>query len=137
MSYPPYDAPAGLLCDFPIHWDIVVNQVRTKVVATYPDGSAKRQLAVGALFLRVSNVDTGANMLVDASGSAVINYGTDGSMRWFVVGPVIARLAAGTSNEPRGLYTINGVYRIAFSPTNFKTITLIHGTIHNLCPDLG
>ena len=60
VSYPPYDAPAGLLCDFPVHWDVVVDRVRTKVVATYPDGSPKRQLAVGALFLRVSNASTGA-----------------------------------------------------------------------------
>jgi hypothetical protein len=42
VSYPPYDAPAGLLCDFAIHWDIVVNQVRTKVVATY-DALVRRQ----------------------------------------------------------------------------------------------
>ncbi|HKT03676.1 MAG TPA: hypothetical protein VJT31_29465 [Rugosimonospora sp.] len=137
VSYPPYDAPAGLLCDFPVHWDVVVNHVRTKVVATYPDGSPQRQLAVGALFLRVSNVDTGARTLVDASGSAVITYGTDGSMVWFVVGPVIARIPAGSSNLPRGMYTITGVYRVAFSPTGFKTITLVHGRIHNLCPDLA
>jgi hypothetical protein len=133
---PPFDAAAGVLCDFPVHYDVLVNHVRTKVVETYPDGTPKRQLAVGALFLNVSNTDTGARTVVDASGSAVIDYGTDGSMLWHVVGPVIARLAEGTSNLPRGLYTINGIYRIAFSPTGFKTITLKHGTIHNLCPDL-
>ncbi|MDN3353620.1 hypothetical protein [Actinomadura sp. DC4] len=133
---PPFDAAAGVLCDFPVHYDVLVNRVRTKVVETYPDGTPKRQLAVGALFLDVSNADTGAGTVVDASGSAAIDYGTDGSMLWHVVGPVIARLAAGTSNLPRGLYTINGTYRIAFSPAGFKTITLKHGTIHDLCPDL-
>jgi len=134
---PSYDAPAGLLCDFPVHWDVTVNQVRTKVVESYPDGKPKRQLATGALFLNVSNAATGASTLVDASGSAVIEYGTDGSMVWYVVGPVIARIAAGSSNLPRGLYTIDGVYRIEFSATGFKTVTLVHGTVHNLCDDLG
>jgi hypothetical protein len=134
---PPFDAAAGVLCDFPVHYDVLVNQVRTKVLETYPDGTPKRQLAAGALFLNVSNTDTGASTVVDASGSAAIDYGTDGSMLWHVIGPVIARLGAGTSNLPRGLYTINGIYRIAFSPTGFKTITLTHGTIHNLCPDLS
>lgn len=136
-QFPPFDGPAGLLCDFPVHWDVTVNHVRTKVVQTYPDGGPKRQLAKGALFLHVINAATGAGTEVNASGSAVIDYGTDGSMLWHVVGPVIARLPEGSSNLPRGLYTINGVYRIAFSPTGFKTITLTHGTIHNLCPDLG
>jgi hypothetical protein len=134
---PPFDAAAGVLCDFPVHYDVLVNHVRTKVLETYADGTPKRQLAVGALFLDVSNTDTGASTVVDASGSAAIDYGTDGSMLWHVVGPVIARLGEGTSNLPRGLYTINGIYRIAFSPAGFKTITLTHGTIHNLCPDLG
>jgi hypothetical protein len=133
---PPFDAAAGVLCDFPVHYDVLVNHVRTKVLKTYPDGTPKRQLAMGALLLNVSNTNTGASTVVDAGGSAVIDYGTDGSMLWHVIGPVIARLAEGTSNLPRGLYTIDGVYRIAFSPTGFKTITLTRGTIHNLCPDL-
>jgi hypothetical protein len=134
---PPFDATAGVLCDFPVHYDVLVNHVRTKVLETYPDGTPKRQLAAGALFLDVSNTDTGAGTVVDASGSAVIDYGMDGSMLWHVVGPVIARLGEGTSNLPRGLYTINGIYRIAFGPAGFKTITLTHGTVHDLCPDLS
>jgi hypothetical protein len=134
---PPFDAAAGVLCDFPVHWDVVENQVRTKVVETYPDGNPKRQLATGALVLNVSNASTGVSTPVDAGGSALIDYGTDGSMVWHVVGPVIARLPEGSSNLPRGLYAIDGVYRIAFSATGFKTITLVHGTVHNLCGDLG
>src|SRR3954471_22552081 len=134
---PPFDAAAGVLCDFPVHYDVLVNKVRTKVVKTYPDGRPERQLATGALLLNVSNTDTGASTVVDAGGSAVIDYGTDGSMLWHVIGPVIARLGEGTSNLPRGLYTIDGIYRIAFSPTGFKTITVRHGTVHDLCPDLS
>jgi hypothetical protein len=135
--FPPFDGAAGLLCDFPVHWDVAQNEVRTKVLTTYPDGTTKREVAAGPLVLNVSNAATGASMPVDAGGSALIDHGTDGSMVWHVVGPIIARFPEGSSNLPRGLYTIDGVYRIAFSPTGFKTVTLVHGTVHNLCDDLG
>src|SRR3954451_6997412 len=79
---PPFDAAAGVLCDFPVHYDVLVNHVRTKVGATYPDGTPKRQLATAALLLHVINADTGAGTVVDAGGSAAIDYGTDGSMLW-------------------------------------------------------
>jgi hypothetical protein len=137
VPIPPFDGPAGLLCDFAVHYDPIVSEVEAKVLATYPDGSTKRQLALGPLILNVSNAQTGASEIVDASGTAVMDFGQDGSMVWHVDGPVIARLPGGSSNLPRGLYAINGVYTVTFSPTGFKTITLEHGTIHNLCDDLG
>jgi hypothetical protein len=134
---PPLDAPAGVLCDFPVHYDAIVNHARTKVVQTYPDGSPRRQLGTGALFLRVSNADTGRSTVVDTSDSTVTDFGTDGSRVVHTVGPVIALVRAGTSNLPRGIYAINGVTRVDLSPTGFKTITLVHASIHSVCPDLA
>jgi hypothetical protein len=133
----PVDLPAGRYCDFALHLDPIVNEVRIKVVQTYPDGSPKQALADGDLIYEVTNVDNGRTVLGDASGRAVFEFGTDGSVVWRVVGPIIAALAEGSSNLPRGLYTIDGVYTVAFSPTGFKTITLTNGTVHNLCGDLG
>jgi hypothetical protein len=92
----PFDGPAGLVCDFAVHWDVVENQVAVKIVQTYPDGSPQQALADGALFLRVSNAETGKSELADASGRATFEFGTDGSMLWRVVGPIIARLAGAT-----------------------------------------
>jgi hypothetical protein len=134
---PPFDAAAGVLCDFAVHYDAVVNHARTKVVATYPDGSPKRQLGVGALFLRLSNAETGASKVVDTSDSVVTDFGTDGSRVLHAVGPVIALVRDGTSNLPRGIYAINGIYRITVSPAGFKTFSLEHATTHPLCPDLA
>jgi hypothetical protein len=132
----PVDVAAGRFCDFALHLDPTVNEVRVKVVQTYPDGSPKQALADGDLIYQVTNVDTGQSVTADASGRAVFEFGTDGSVLWRVVGPIIAGLAEGSSNLPRGLYTIDGVYTVAFSPTGFKTITLTHGTVHNICDDL-
>ena len=133
----PVDVAAGRFCAFALHLDPIVNEVRVKVVQTYPDGSPKQALADGDLIYQVTNTDTGRTVQADASGRAVFEFGTDGSVLWRVVGPVIAGLAEGSSNLARGLYTIDGVYTVEFSPTGFKTITLTHGTIHNLCDDLG
>jgi len=43
---------------------------------------------------------------------------------------------AGASNIPRGVWTINGVYTIDFSTTNFKTVTIYRGGVHDVCADL-
>jgi hypothetical protein len=134
---PPFDAAAGVLCDFPVHYDAIVNRARTKVVQTYPDGSPRRALGTGALFLRVSNADTGESTVVDTSDSAVTDFATDGSRVLHTVGPVIALVRAGTSNLSRGIYAINGVTRVELSPTGFKTITLVHASIHSVCPELA
>jgi hypothetical protein len=137
VSIPPFDAAAGVLCAFPVHYDAIVNQARTKVVATYPDGSPKRELGTGALFLRLSNTDSGASTVVDTSDSVVIDYRPDGSRVMYTVGPVIALVREGTSNLARGIYAINGIARVEISPTGFKTITLVHADMHSVCPDLG
>jgi hypothetical protein len=133
----PFNAVAGRFCDFAMHFDPLVNEVRIKVVQTYPDGSPKQALADGDLIYRITNTQTGSSLVADASGRAIFEFATDGSVLWRVVGPILAGFADGSSNLPRGLYAIDGVYTIAFSPTGFKTVTMTHGTVHNLCGDLG
>jgi hypothetical protein len=134
---PPIDISAGTVCDFPVHGDPIVDEVVRKVVATYPDGSTKRQLAKGALILRMTNVATGASTVLDASGHAAFAYAPDGTVTVSVVGPILIPFRAGLSNVPRGLYAIDGVYRIVLRPDGFRRLTLIHGDIHNVCADLN
>ncbi|HEV7962576.1 MAG TPA: hypothetical protein VGP57_08585 [Actinoplanes sp.] len=50
--------------------------------------------------------------------------------------PVLAAFKDGASNIPRGVWTINGVYEINFSTTNFKTVTIFRGGVHDICADL-
>lgn len=133
----PFDYAAGVTCDFAVHGDPIVDQVVVKTISTYPDGTPEVQLAKGALIFRVTNLANGKTTDADASGSAVFDFYPDGSSVWHVVGPVIAPLRAGTSNLPRGIWTLHGVYDIAFSPANFKTVTLRHGWVHDVCADLA
>jgi hypothetical protein len=133
----PFDLPAGSYCDFAVHGDSVVDQVETKVVVEYPDGSIKKQLARGALLIRVTNTGTGAATTVNASGDAVFDFFPDGSQTWHVVGPVLAGFKDGGGNVPRGLWKISGVYDINFSPANYKTVTIRRGGLHDVCADIA
>jgi hypothetical protein len=134
---PSFDLPAGDYCAFPIHADPTVDQVRVKTIAEFPDGSPKRQLATGELKFRMTNTASGSSVIVDASGSAVFVFFPDGSRVWHVIGPVLELNKEGTSNIPKGVWTVDGIYDIHFSPTNFKTVTIFVGSVHDVCADLA
>jgi hypothetical protein len=133
----PFDLAAGVYCAFAVHAEPTVDEVRTKTIEEYPDGSPRRQLATGALKFLMTNTGTGASTIADAGGSAIFDFFPDGSRTWHVIGPVLAALKDGASNIPRGVWTINGIYDVHFSPTNFKTITIFHGGVHDVCADLA
>ena len=131
-----FDLPAGARCDFPVHSEPIVDEVRKLVLDTYPDGKPKRELYEGDLILEITNTDTGASTQADASGTAMIDYGTDGSMTWYVTGPVLLGFRENAGTLPRGLWIVDGVFIVEFTPDFYKTITMIHGTTHNVCTDL-
>lgn len=132
-----FELPAGARCDFAVRSEPIVDEVRKLTVSTYPDGSPERELYQGALIGRLTNLETGASTITDASGSARIEYGTDGSMTWYVTGPVLVGFRADAGSLPKGLYIIDGEYVLRFSPTGYKTLTMRHGTVHDLCADLA
>jgi hypothetical protein len=132
----PFDLAAGAYCAFGVHAEPTVDEVRTKTIEEYPDGSPKRQLATGALMFLMTNTETGASTIADAGGSAIFDFFPDGSRTWHVIGPVLAAFRDGASNIPRGVWTINGIYDVNFSTTNFKTVTIFHGGVHDVCADL-
>lgn len=136
----PVDMPAGARCDFPVHMEPIVDEVRTRVLATYPDGSTKRQAFVGDLVVRVTNTVTGASADVDASGSGLVVYQPGGTLitnsTWYAVGPALFGFGEGTGDHPRGLWVFDGVYTVAFDANAFKTVTIYHGSERNVCAEL-
>ncbi|GAA1394244.1 hypothetical protein ACFQZ4_02775 [Catellatospora coxensis] len=131
-----YEQPAGARCDFAVRSEPVLDEVRKLVLDSYPDGSPKRELYAGDLIVKFTNLETGVSKEFDASGTAMIDYGTDGSMTWYVVGPAIFGFRADGSSLPRGIWVIDGVYTMAFTPTFQKTLTMVHGTTDNVCTHL-
>ncbi|GAA4717323.1 hypothetical protein Prum_019990 [Phytohabitans rumicis] len=137
----PYDQPAGARCDFAVHLEPVVDEVMTKVLATYPDGSTKREAYVGDLVFRVTNTATGASVDVDLSGNAIVAYQPGGTLitnsTWYLVGPAMFGFKEGGGDHPRGLWVFDGVYTVAFDAVAYKTVTIYHGTERNVCDDLS
>ncbi|MBF9131496.1 hypothetical protein I0C86_21395 [Plantactinospora sp. S1510] len=132
-----FEQPAGARCDFPVRVQPVVDEVRKLVLAEYPDGSPRRELYTGALIDEVTNLDTGAVTRVDASGTSLVEYAADGSMTWYVTGPVLLGFREDAGSLPRGIWIVDGVYVVQFDPTYVhKTITMVRGTTHNVCTDV-
>ncbi|MBC9727737.1 hypothetical protein [Streptomyces sp. TRM68367] len=129
----PWDADAGLRCDFPVHGEPVVDEVVRRVLDTRPDGSPKRVAYKGDLVVRVTNTGTGASYDADASGSALVEYRTDGSQFWTVHGPVLVGVGPGLGSLPRGLYIVDGLYTMNIASDGYKTVNLLHGTTDDLC----
>ncbi|MEU1686050.1 hypothetical protein [Micromonospora sp. NPDC005707] len=131
-----FELPAGARCDFAVRVEPIVDEVRKLTLATYPDGSPKRELFTGALIDRVTNLETGATSTADASGTSLVVYGTDGSMTWYVTGPVLLGFRENAGSLPKGLWIVDGQFAVEFTPTFEKTITMLHGTTHNVCTDV-
>lgn len=130
----PEDIPAGLLCDAPTHLEAIVDHVFERILTTNPDGSPRLVQFTGPLVLRLTNNLTRIFTDVDASGSANVVTEDDGSQTWFVVGPALFGFREGHGNLPRGLYRLDGVYRVRISATRELTLTMPHGTQQNVCP---
>jgi hypothetical protein len=132
----PFAQAAGVTCDFAITADPVEDEVVTKVLQRYPDGTIHRDAFKGALVVRVTNTATGDSYDADASGSAVVDHATDGTQTWYVLGPVLLSVRDGQGNLPRGLWIVDGVYQLVISATGYRTVTMIHGHLDNVCDHL-
>ncbi|MFD4138361.1 hypothetical protein [Streptomyces sp. NPDC058572] len=132
----PWDVAAGGRCDFPVHGEPIVDEVVQRVLSTHPDGSAKLVAYKGDLVIRVTNTDTGDFYDADASGSALVDHGSDGSRFWTVLGPVLVGVGEGRGNLPRSLYIIDGAYTMDISPTGYKTVTMAHGSRTDICEQI-
>lgn len=132
-----WDIPAGARCAFPVHGEPVIDQVRERVLKTYPDGTAEQKEFAGPLVLRVTNTATGASTDVDASGMAIVDYGQDGSTTWRWQGPVFMGFGAGKSNHPAGLYILDGHYTVDISATGYRLVRQAEGTEQDICAALS
>lgn len=132
----PWDVAAGLRCDFAIHGEQIVDEVVKRVLSTHPDGSPKLVAYKGDLVVRVTNKDTGAAYDADASGTAVVDYRSDGSQFWSVLGPVLVGVGEDAGNLDRGLYIVDGVYTMDISSSGYKTVIMAHGSTTDICDQI-
>lgn len=132
----PFDIPAGVDCAFATHGDPIVDEVRELDLTTYPDGSPKEAIFAGPLILRMTNADTGKTYDADASGSAVVGFGTDSSQHWKWTGPVLVGFRAGKANHAQGLYLLDGQYELQITADHQLTLRGV-GRETDVCAQLS
>ncbi|TDD99093.1 hypothetical protein E1269_27510 [Jiangella asiatica] len=132
----PWERPAGVICDFAVRAEPVVDEVMKLVLDEFPDGTPQREIYTGDLVMRVTNLETGAYTDADASGDALIEYHEDGSSTWYVRGPVLMGGRDTGGNLPRGYWRVDGLFTADIAANGEKTVTMVHGTQHDVCTDI-
>ncbi len=94
LSYQPNAFPAGLACDFEVATEDVINE---EVATTFPPqaNGDVMTLVSGRLVSRVTHVDTGESIELNASGPGQIVTHPDGSVTATVEGPSFLILLPG------------------------------------------
>ncbi|MER7460346.1 hypothetical protein [Micromonospora sp. NPDC126480] len=132
----PYTVAAGERCAFAVHAEPVVDEERIATLTSYPDGSPHQQVITGDLRVRYTNLDSGATVEHDLSGTAFIDYGTDGSMTHRYLGAVAVGFRA-TDAYPKGIWRLDGYHEVTFAANGgVRQIRVDAGTEHDVCTDL-
>ncbi len=96
------------------------------------------EAGTGALVYRLSNVDTGATMIGDASASSIMIHHSDGGLTYVNHGPLLVGFREGRGNVPRGFYEIDGpAWSIHISADNYRTVSGAYRIAKNICETLG
>ena len=122
---------AGEVCDFPVTLETLVNN---QFVTTFSDG---RQRVTGALKIRLTNVDTGQSLLVNASGPAwqtetetVLEVSTQGRL-------VLFPFAGDEPGPGIFLYRGNVHFEVEFASGRLTVLSATGPPPKNLCDDLA
>ncbi|HEY6961082.1 MAG TPA: hypothetical protein VI408_04250 [Gaiellaceae bacterium] len=127
----PVDFPAGVVCSFPVHGDVVVNNQK---ITTFSDGS---QLVTGAFVSQLTNVWTGKTITINApgplrfafSGDTLTVTGRGQNVYFFFPGDL-------GPNAPGALLLMDGLVTEVFDSTGL--VSFSHsGSVTDLCAVLA
>jgi hypothetical protein len=129
----PFDLPAGSRCPFELTGDIVKDQERIRAV------EPGRSEVKGLLVVRYTNVATGASVVRNLNGDALIDQRADGSISriTLVHGHLSVGLGASDPAGPAFLVLHGRDFVVDFAPDGTRTITFGTGDVENICQTLG
>jgi len=127
-----FDLAAGTRCDFPLSGRVLEDDERIRTL------SDSRQEVKGPLVVRYINQDSGASVVRDLTGTALIDAFPDGSSRFTLVhGSLSVGLGAGDPGGPAFLVLSGRGFTVDFGADGSRTVTAGRGTIENICDTLG
>jgi hypothetical protein len=130
------DAP-GAVCSFGVAATPVVDQEQDRTLASYPNGDPQLQEFRGPLFVRYTNMSTGASVVRDLSGYGWFHYGSDGSIDAFIASHIGLTVDVGNAGFPAGEWVISGRSEVTVSSSGTIGVRLIDATAENLCQTLS
>lgn len=126
-----FDLAAGTRCDFPLSGRVLQDGERIRTL------SDSRQEVKGPLVVRYINQDTGASVVRDLTGTALIDTFPDGSFRFTLLrGSLAVGLGAGDPGGPAFLVLSGRDFTIDFGADGSRTVTPGRGTTEDICTTL-
>lgn len=114
----------------------MLDEERIATISTFDDGTPQRQIIMGDLRMRYTNLDTGA-VERDLNGIGFIEYGADGSYTFRLIGGAAVGFRP-TDPYPAGMWVLDGYHEIYTAPQRaYRERTADHGSEYNICTDLA
>jgi hypothetical protein len=132
---PPFDIPAGVACSFAVHGEPLKNEVVSRVLEAYPDGSPRKVFYRGDLVYRVSNPSNGHAVVRDAGAIGIQDIAEDNSSVWTFIGPIVWGFPANDPISP-GLYEMTGLHVVKVTADGTSRMLVDGGPKENLCETL-
>ena len=126
---------AGEVCEFPVSVETIVNQSLQKVFLD-ASGEPERIILTGQVILRLTNLETGASIDVNASGPALIIPHDDGSISLVGHGRGVQWFTPANEEGP-ALLLILGRATLDISATGEISNFTAVGTTQDLCAALA
>jgi hypothetical protein len=133
----PFTDPAGLVCSFALHGDIVEDHELVRTLQSYPDGSPKEQEFVGPLVIRYTNLSNGVAVDRNLTGTGFFFFDPDGTIRGDGRGHIGLGVHIGNTTSPAGEWVLTGRFDFVLAADGTRTFNVQGGTQENLCETLA
>lgn len=135
-STPPFRLAAGESCAFELQAEVLYNQEMTRITEQYPDGSPRVVDTQGSLGFRFTNLDTGASIRRDTSGTLRATINEDGSIDFHFQGNGLAVIRSTNTIYQPGVYVVSGNADYARYADGQRAFTEVDGTLEDVCQTL-
>lgn len=126
-----FELPAGLVCDFTVRIEFVVNNEYGLFFPTAGDGTAKMRVT-GHLVQRIVNVDTNESIVVNVSGPGDTITAADGSFTIRARGRSSIWMFPGEPHGP-GLWLTTGPLRMEFDAAGNLLRADLPANVQDIC----
>jgi hypothetical protein len=133
----PFTQPAGEVCPFALHGDIVKDEEQVRNLLTYPDGTPQEQQFRGPLVIRFTNQSNGKSVERNLNGAGWWFFAKDGTTFGRGIGHMGLGIHKINTSPAPGEFYLSGTFDFVLNPDGTRNFTIEEGTAENLCETLA